>query len=80
MIQYPQLHSKIELVSLKMLIINIEDNGIAARISNGADVSVITKENNDLMLVTDKFDPMVIPDKMNLCWLQIQMYLEQRMY
>ena len=41
-----------------MLIINIEDNGISARISNGTDISVITKESNDLVLVTDKFDPM----------------------
>ena len=46
--------SKIELASLEMLIINIQDNSIAARISNGADITLITKENNDLMLVTDK--------------------------
>ena len=55
--------SKIELVSLKMLVINTEDDGITARVSNGADIAVITKENNDLMLVTDKFDPMTTTDK-----------------
>ena len=55
--------SKIELVSLETLIINIEDNAIAARISNGANIAVDTKENNDLILVTDKFDPMATIDK-----------------
>ena len=55
--------SKIELVSLEMVIINIEGSGIATRISNGSDIAVITKENNDLMLVTDKFDSMAITDK-----------------
>ena len=55
--------SKIELVSLEMLVINTEDDGITARVSNGADIAVITKENNDLMLVTDKFEPMAIADK-----------------
>ena len=55
--------SKIKLVSLEVLIANIEDHDIAVRMSNGADIAVITRENNDLMLATDKFDPMAITDK-----------------
>ena len=52
-----------ELVFVELRIIKIEDNSIAARISTGADIAVITRENNNLMLVTNKFDPMAIPDK-----------------
>ena len=57
--------SKIKLVSLEVLIANIEDHDFAVRMSNGADIAVITRENNDLMLATDKFDPMAITDKNN---------------
>ena len=51
------------LVFPEMLITKMVINSVAANISNGADIAVITKENNDLMLVTDKFDPMAITDK-----------------
>ena len=68
--------SVIELTFLEIQIIKIEDNGIAVRISSGADIAAITKENNDLILVKGKFDPMAITDKMILCWSQIKIYLE----
>ena len=48
-----------------MLIVNTEDNGIAARISNGADISIITNESNDCMLVTGKSDPMATAGKID---------------
>ena len=46
--------SKMELVLLEILIIKIEDNSSATKISNDADIAVITTKNNDLMLVMDK--------------------------
>ena len=49
--------SNTELVFLEMRIIKIEDNDITSRISSGADIAAITKENNYLLLVTDKFVP-----------------------
>ena len=63
--QHCSIHSQQpELVFLEIRIVKIEENrGFAARISSGADIAAITKENNDLVLVTDKFDPMAITDK-----------------
>ena len=55
--------SDIEFVFLEIRIVKIEDNSIAARTSSGADITEITKENNDLILVTDKFNSIAITDK-----------------
>ena len=55
--------SDTELVFLEIQSIKIEDNSIATKISSGADIAAITKENNDLILVTDKFNSIAITDK-----------------
>ena len=57
--------SDTELEFLEIRIIKIEDSGIAARISSGADIAAITKERNDIILATDKVDPMAITDKID---------------
>ena len=56
---------EIDPVFLEIGVVKMVSTSMVAGILSDADIIVTTQENNNLMLVTDKFNPMLITNKID---------------